>query len=161
MSHLNFLIFLHSNIYTLTENLARFARKNETFGCDFQALWMILNSVSEGLLLLVRQDPLKFVQIGSSWASLLATEWSLRHAKNPLFKVVYLGLPQPKKSTAAASWCHIFWMAGNPALSFYPRAKKWVLKKRCFFEKLAQKKFYFSSQVKLWAKVFEFIGAFH
>ena len=38
MSHLNFLIFLHSNIYTLKENLARFARKNETFGCDFQAL---------------------------------------------------------------------------------------------------------------------------
>ena len=59
MSHLNFSNFCHSNIFTLKVNQARFARKNETFGCDFQAT---MNDSECSLLLLVRPP-----QICTNW----------------------------------------------------------------------------------------------
>ena len=103
---------------------------------------MILGAVSEkDYCCWSARDPLKFVQIGSSWA----TEWSLRHAKNPLFKVVYLGLPhQLKKSTDAANtfWCHIFWM--DRAL-FLSSGQKMSLKETLLLWKICSQK---KSQVR-------------
>ena len=115
---------------------------NETFGCDFKTLCMILGAVSEkDYCCWSARDPLKFVQIGSSWA----TEWSLRHAKNPLFKVVYLGLPhQPKKVPTPPIPSGVISFEWT-ALSFYPQAKKWVLKETLLLWKICSQK---KSQVR-------------
>ena len=103
---------------------------------------MILGAVSkEDYCCWSARDPLKFVQIGSSWA----TEWSLRHAKNPLFKVVYLGLPhQPKKVPTPPIPSGVISFEWT-ALSFYPQAKKWVLKETLLLWKICSQK---KSQVR-------------